>query len=68
MVVVGKLAFNEDPPSDDELARLEAAALAKCRAIEGDEEEEEEEEDNADEKTKVELEGRVYEDNEIVYL
>lgn len=62
-----KLAFSdhEDPPSEDEIARQEAAALAKCRAIEGDEDDEEE---DIDEKTKLDTKEREYEDNEIVYL
>ena len=59
-----KLAFDEPPPSDDELSRMEAAAEAKRRAIEEDEEDD----DNTDEKTKVKVDCREYEDNEIVYL
>ena len=67
-----KLEFTEEPPSDmtdDEQAKLEEAAAAKCRAIEGDEDEVEEEEE-AGEETKITLDDqeRTYEDNEIVYL
>ena len=43
---------------------MEAAAEAKRRAIEGDEEDD----DDTDEKTKVKVDHREYEDNEIVYL
>ena len=61
-----KLEFREDGSTgtgadDEDFAKMERAAEAKCRAIEGDEEEE-------DESTPVDLERKYEDDNEIVFL